>query len=240
MKTQTSVVANNTALKTSNEVVSKINEALLAETSFFRLITTAGATAAAQLDEKDFNNSVTAVMACYNQALSKFTNSKGAKAYFKNGMLAASLGKAPITVETVEKGEVKEVHTTADKLLKGSKAQLEKAMPAIRDELEVKHGLSNNRKETRAPQQPTGKKVEAGNFKPTAAGKAAPTAPIVPAKNATPATQAKVQQQQFELKRDEAIKTIEANTKDAKFMAELKTMLAAQGYNLTKKRAAKK
>jgi hypothetical protein len=239
MKTQTSVNANNTTLKTSSEVVSKINEALLAETSFFRLITTAGATASSQLDEKDFNNSVTAVMACYNQALSKFTNSKGAKAYFKNGMLAASLGKAPITVETVEKGEVKEIHTTADKVLKGSKAQLEKAMPAIRDELEVKHGLANTRKTLRGAQN-TGKKVEAGNNKSTAVGKTTPTAPIVPAKNATPATQAKVQAQQFELKRDEAIKTIEANTKDAKFMAELKTMLAKQGYNLTKKRTAKK
>jgi len=108
-----------------------------------------------------------------------------------------------------------------DLLKSGTKADIEKAMTQVRDNLEVNRGLVNNRKNTRN----TAPKVQGGQT----TTKAKPM----------PAIDTRVKQAVENTARDNAIKIVKNNVSDAKFMAELKAILDSAGYKVTKTRKTK-
>ena len=222
--TNTNKVATAEIIEARKDVSELIGKALKAETTFFNMLTNAGAFAATHIRKHaNINTEIEVVMACYKAELKKFRDPKKATSYFKNGLQAKLDEKSTVIIPKKVKGKTVETEVVVGDLLKsGTKADIEKAMTQVRDNLEVNRGLVNNRKNTRN----TAPKVQGGQTTTTA-------------KPTTPAIDTRVKQAVENTARYNAIKIVKNNVNDAKFMAELKAILDSAGYKVTKTRKTK-
>ena len=225
--TNTNKVATAEIIEARKDVSELIGKALKAETTFFNMLTNAGAFAATHIRKHaNINNEIEVVMACYKSELAKFKDTKKATSYFKNGLLIKLDEKSTVIIPKKVKGKTVETEVVVGDLLKsGTKADIEKAMTQVRDNLEVNRGLVNNRKNTRN----TAPKVQGGQT----------TTKATTAKSTSPAIDARVRDAVANTARDNAIKIVKNNVSDAKFMAELKAILDSAGYKVTKTRKTK-
>jgi len=95
----TNTVAKVERIEARKDVNEQIIKARKAETTFFNMITNAGAFAATHVRSyANINTEIEVVMACYKAELKKFRDPKKATSYFKNGLQAKLDEKSTVII----------------------------------------------------------------------------------------------------------------------------------------------